>query len=67
MRHIQGMKTKLSSFQIIVFGFLGMILCGTILLMLPMASGAGVATPLPKALFTHKERRGQDRAKLGLR
>ncbi|MDD6309339.1 MAG: potassium transporter TrkG [Clostridia bacterium] len=52
MRHIQGMKTKLSSFQIIVFGFLGMILCGTILLMLPMASGAGVATPLPKALFT---------------
>ena len=43
---------KLSSFQIIILGFLGVILLGTILLMLPVSSSAGERTPFMDALFT---------------
>ena len=38
--------------QIIILGFLGIILAGALLLMLPVSSQAGVFTPFPNALFT---------------
>lgn len=43
---------KLTSFQIIVLGFSGVILFGTILLMLPFSSREGMITPFSEALFT---------------
>lgn len=45
-------KKKLTSFQIIVLGFSGVILFGTILLMLPFSSRGGTVTPVLDALFT---------------
>ena len=42
----------LSSFQIIILGFAGVILLGTLLLMLPISSAGGTATPFQAALFT---------------
>ena len=45
-------KKKLTSFQIIILGFVGVILLGTILLMLPFSSKDGCATPFLEALFT---------------
>lgn len=49
MRHI---KEKLTSFQIIILGFAGVITLGTLLLMLPISSQSQVFTPFHKALFT---------------
>ncbi|MCR5266910.1 MAG: Trk family potassium uptake protein [Lachnospiraceae bacterium] len=46
------MKEKISSFQIIIFGFLAVILAGTLLLMLPISSAAGVWTHFADAMFT---------------
>ena len=43
---------KLTSFQIIILGFSGVILLGTFLLMLPVSSRDGVFTPFLDALFT---------------
>lgn len=43
---------KLTSFQIIILGFAGVILAGALLLMLPVSSAAGQATPFMEALFT---------------
>ncbi len=43
---------KLSSFQIISLGFLGVILLGTLLLMLPISSNNGQWTPFIDTLFT---------------
>lgn len=45
-------KKKLTSFQIIVLGFIGVILLGTFLLMLPVSSREGCITPFRDALFT---------------
>ncbi len=45
-------KVKLSSMQIIAIAFLGIILAGTALLMLPVASRSGEACPFLPALFT---------------
>lgn len=45
-------KKKLSSFQLIILGFAGLILLGSLLLMLPIATRARVVTPFPDALFT---------------
>ncbi len=45
-------KKRLTSFQIIILGFSGVILLGTFLLMLPVSSQAGVITPFIDALFT---------------
>ena len=45
-------KKKLSSFQIIILGFAGLILLGALLLMLPIATRARVVTPFPDTLFT---------------
>ena len=43
---------RISSFQIIIGSFLGAILIGALLLMLPISSADGTATPFPDALFT---------------
>ena len=45
-------KITLSSFQIIIIGFAGIILLGTLLLMLPFASQNGSWTSFFDALFT---------------
>ena len=45
-------KKTLSSFQIIIFGFLAVILVGTLLLMLPFASREPGSAPFLDALFT---------------
>lgn len=46
------LKRKLTSFQIIIIGFWGVIIFGTFLLMLPFSSRSGLATPFFEALFT---------------
>lgn len=43
---------KLSSFQIIILGFAGVILLGTFILTLPISSRSGTVTPFIEALFT---------------
>lgn len=45
-------KKRLSSFQIILLGFAGVILLGALLLMLPVSSAQRVVTPFNEALFT---------------
>ena len=45
-------KRTLSSFRIIIIGFLGVILFGTLLLMLPFSSAGGQWTSPENALFT---------------
>lgn len=45
-------KRHMSSFKMIILGFLGVILAGALLLMLPIASKEGKMTPFPDTLFT---------------
>ena len=45
-------KKHLSSSQIIIFGFMGTIFIGTLLLMLPISSASGVITSFSDSLFT---------------
>jgi len=45
-------RKRLSSFQIILLGFAGTILLGSLLLMLPFASSSGKITPFSDTLFT---------------
>ena len=45
-------KSWSSPFRIIIFGFLLVILLGSFLLMLPVATKEGVVTPFSDALFT---------------
>ena len=45
-------KHRLSSFQIIILGFAGVILLGALLLMLPLSTTARCVTPFHEALFT---------------
>ena len=45
-------KRRLSSFQIIILGFAGVILLGALLLMLPISAAARCVTPFHEALFT---------------
>lgn len=45
-------KKHLTSFQVIILGFAGVILIGTLLLMLPVSSAEGLFTPFDEALFT---------------
>lgn len=49
---MQRKKIKLSSFQIILLGFLGVILFGTFMLMLPIATKSRTVTPFVDAFFT---------------
>ena len=46
------LKKHLSSAQIIIFGFAGTILLGTLLLMLPISSASGVMTSFSDSIFT---------------
>ncbi len=46
------MKKRMTSFQIIILGFAGVILLGALLLMLPIASREGRLTPFSDTLFT---------------
>ena len=50
-KHI-GFQNKLSSFQIFILGFAGVIVLGALLLMLPIATHIGAVTPFSKTLFT---------------
>ena len=52
MSVIQSLKNRLTSFQIIILGFVSVILMGTIMLMLPVSAREGVVTPFGDALFT---------------
>ena len=52
-KHI-GFQNKLSSFQIIILGFAGVIVLGALLLMLPISTQNGAVTPFSKTLFTAK-------------
>ena len=47
-----NIKKRLSTFQIILLGFAGVILLGALLLMLPISSAERVITPFNEALFT---------------
>ena len=50
-KHI-GFQNKLSSFQIIILGFAGVIVLWALLLMLPISTQNGAVTPFSKTLFT---------------
>ena len=45
-------RRHLSSFQIIILSFAGVILFGALILMLPISSAAGIVTPFHSAIFT---------------
>lgn len=45
-------KNRFTSFQIIILGFIAVILIGALLLMLPVSSKVGIITPFNEALFT---------------
>ncbi|MBR4168234.1 MAG: Trk family potassium uptake protein [Lachnospiraceae bacterium] len=51
MRHL-FLNKRISSFQIIILGFLAVILLGAMLLMLPFCTRSGIGTSFPDALFT---------------
>ena len=52
MEEIIGRRFQLSSFQIIILGFVGVILSGALLLMLPISTTERCVTPFNEALFT---------------
>ncbi len=52
MEDLLHKKRHLTSFQIIILGFAGVILVGALLLMLPICSKSGEVTPFNEALFT---------------
>ncbi|MCR4694412.1 MAG: Trk family potassium uptake protein [Pseudobutyrivibrio sp.] len=52
MLKLKKIKDSLSSFQIIILGFVGVILLGAVILMFPVSSADGVYTPFADALFT---------------
>ena len=49
---IQFIRKRLSSFRIIIFGFMGVILLGALLLMLPISVKDGYGATFENALFT---------------
>ena len=48
----KGDRHKLTSFQVIILGFIAVILIGALLLMLPVSSREGRITSFSDALFT---------------
>lgn len=52
MEEIIGRRFQLSSFQIIILGFAGVILSGALLLMLPISTTERCVTSFNEALFT---------------
>ena len=53
MEELLHKKRRLTSFQIIILGFAGVILFGAILLMLPISSKSGMITPFMKHVHRH--------------
>lgn len=45
-------RKRLTSFQIIILGFIGVVILGALILMLPFSSQSGTVTPFHQALFT---------------
>lgn len=45
-------RKRLSSFQLILLGFAGVIVLGALILMLPISSADGIVTPFDETLFT---------------
>lgn len=45
-------RKRLTSFQIIILGFIGVVILGALILMLPFSSQGGTVTPFNQALFT---------------
>ncbi len=52
MDKLKKLRRKLSTFQIIIAGFAGVILLGSLILMLPVSSRSGEVTPFGDAVFT---------------
>ena len=52
IRHTRYIKKHLSSSQIIILGFAGVILLGSLLLMLPISTQDGKGAIFTDALFT---------------
>ena len=52
MGRLLNLFPRFSTYQIIALTFLGLIFCGTLLLMLPVASNTGQSLPFIDALFT---------------
>lgn len=52
MTDIVKKRKRLSSFQVILFGFWGVILIGALILMLPISAKNGSVTPFNQTLFT---------------
>ena len=52
MSAVSKKKRRLTSFQIILIGFFGVILLGALLLMLPISASDGSVTPFNQTLFT---------------
>ena len=52
MATAERQNRRLTTFQSIILGFAGVILAGTVLLMLPVSSQSGTAAPFGDALFT---------------
>ena len=52
MSRLKHRRKRLSSFQMILLGFAGVIVLGALILMLPISSVQGVVTSFDKTLFT---------------
>ncbi|SFB17045.1 trk system potassium uptake protein TrkH [Acetitomaculum ruminis DSM 5522] len=52
MNPIKTLKRKMTSFQVIIIAFAGVILIGALFLMLPVSSNEGVVTSFSTSLFT---------------
>ena len=52
MSRLKHKRKRLSSFQMILLGFAGVIILGALILMLPISSAQGVVTSFDKTLFT---------------
>ena len=52
MMNVQGRKKHMTSAQIIIFGFMGVIFMGALLLMLPISTKGSGGAPFLDALFT---------------
>ncbi len=52
MQFLKTIEFKITSFQIIILGFAGVILLGALLLMLPIATQTNTVTPFNETLFT---------------
>ena len=48
-------RKHLTSFQLIILGFAGVILIGALILTLPVSSASGVVTPFDTGLFLDRQ------------